>query len=308
MSRLRPTPMPSTETAERHRSRYALALYYGKDALPLLTRYQRIVVQPGHFSAAQVGWLRQRGVQVLAYLSLGEDGSGQQQDWLTDEPPTIWNTRLVNASHPQWRAQIQAQVLRDRAVFSGFFLDTIDSASRDSRHLRAMLKLVRLVRQWAGPKYLLINRGVGLLHRLRGAVNGVLIEAFSTTWQPATAPPTRSTLDHSVLPASALDALTGAFSNLGPEKYRAYTKPELDYTAQLVEQVRRLGLDVFALDYADTPRLRRFALRRAASFGIPTFVSNRELSLPNGYTPPRRASTNGHGSAGAGSNGQRSML
>lgn len=285
MSRLRPTPIPSTEAAGRSRSRYALAFYYGKDALPLLTRYQRIVVQPGHFSAAQVGWLRQRGVQVLAYLSLGEDGSGQQQPWLTDEPPTVWNTRLVNASDREWRARIQAQVLRDKAVFSGFFLDTIDAATRDSRQLRAMLKLIRLVRQWAGPQYLLINRGIGLLHRLRGTVNGVLIEAFSTTWQPST--------------GSAAARSEG---------YRAYTKAELDYTAQLVEQVRRLGLDVFALDYADTPQLRRFALRRAASFGLPTFVSNRELSLPTGYAPPKSAVSNGHSRMSAGNNRQRSLM
>ncbi|UQN09868.1 endo alpha-1,4 polygalactosaminidase [Deinococcus sp. QL22] len=281
---LTPPTLPSTEPGERSRSRSALALYYGQDALPLLTRYQRVVVQPGHFNAAQVTWLRQRGVQVLAYLSLGEDGSGQPQDWLTAAPPTIWDTRLVNASHPEWRARVQAQVLRDKAVFSGFFLDTVDSAPQDSRQLRAMLKLVRLVRQWAGPKYLLINRGIGLLHRLRGTVNGVLIEAFSTTWQS------------SVEQSSVGQASVGQ-TNAGPAGYRAYTKPELEYTAQLVEQVRRQGLEVYALDYADTPQLRRFALRRAASFGLSTFVSNRELSLPTGYAPPPKragAATEAH--------------
>lgn len=262
MGRLPRTFTPPAAVPERGRSRHALALYYGQDALPLLTRYQRVVVQPGHFSAAQVAWLRQRGVQVLAYLSLGEDGSGQPQDWLTDDPPTIWNTRSVQIGHPAWRAHVQAQVLQYNAVFSGFFLDTLDTAAQHPRQVRGMLKLVRLVRQWAGPRYLLTNRGVGLLHRLRGTVNGVLIEAFSTTWQ----------------------------SSAGSEGCRAYTKPELDYTAQLLEQVRRLGLEVYALDYADTPQLRRFALRRAATLGLSTFVSNRELSLPNGYTPPPKRS------------------
>jgi hypothetical protein len=282
LTRIPPAPptlsTPPFSAPERSRSRHALALYYGQDALPLLTRYQRVVVQPGHFSAAQVNWLRQRGVQVLAYLSLGEDGSGQQQDWLTDEPPTVWNTRLVNASHPAWRAHLQAQVLRGNAMFSGFFLDTLDAAARDPRQVRGMLKLVRLVRQWAGPRYLLINRGVGLLHRLRGTVNGVLLEAFSTTWDTRT------------WSSGTEDAPTIQGG------YRAYTKPELEYTAQLLEQVRRLGLDVYALDYADTPQLRRFALRRAASLGLPTFISNRELSLPNGYAPPpKRAGTSAPG-------------
>lgn len=282
LTRTSPLPPVPSSVPERSRHRHALALYYGQDALPLLARYQRVVVQPGHFSAAQVTWLRQRGVQVLAYLSLGEDGSGQPQDWLTDEPPTVWKTRLVNASHPAWRAHIQAQVMRGNAVFSGFFLDTLDAAARDPRQVRGMLKLVRLVRQWAGPRYLLTNRGVGLLHRLRGTVNGVLIESFSTTWQASSGQFSAS--------QPGADQSSTDQSSTGPEGYRACTKPELDYTLHLLEQVRRLGLEVYALDYADTPQLRRFALRRAASLGVSTFISNRELSLPTGYAPPPKRS------------------
>lgn len=235
------------------RRRHALALYSGQDALPLLTRYHRLVVQPGQFSAAQVRWLRGRGVQVLASLSLGEDSSGEEHDWITAEPPTIRKTRLVNASHPGWRAQIQAQIRQANTSFSGFFLDALDCAGRDPQQVRAMLKLVRLVRQWVGPQYLLANRGTALLHRLRGTVNGVLIESFSTTWQ---------------------------------DGYRVQTRPELDAAAHLLEQVRRLGLEVYALDYANTPYLRRFALRRANAFGLSTFITNGELSLPTGYSPP----------------------
>ena len=64
-----------------------------------------------------------------------------------------------------------------------------------------MLKLVRQVRQWAGPCYLMANRGFGLLPRLGGTINGVLIEALSTTWV---------------------------------DGYRTYERHELDYTAALV--------------------------------------------------------------------------
>ncbi|WP_293913035.1 endo alpha-1,4 polygalactosaminidase [Deinococcus sp.] len=239
------------------RGRRALAVYYGQGALPTLARYRRVVVQPGHFPPEKVAWLQGRGVQVLAYLSLGEvpapDDQAHPVSWAVGEHRPEWGTYLVDVARPDWRDHIQTQVLHHKSVFDGFFLDTLDGAGRDPRQFRAMLKLMRLVRRWSGPGYLLANRGLGLLERLRGTINGVLIEACSTTWAP---------------------------------EYRAYSRQELDYTERLVRQARRLKLELYALDYADSPRLRRFALRRAAALGLPTFVTSRDLSLPGGYVAP----------------------
>ena len=237
--------------------RRALAVYYGPDAAQALTRFDRVVVQPGHFSAGKVAWLQRRGVQVLAYLSLGEVPNAPPfagQSWAGGEACPDWNTLQVDLTHPDWQARLQAQVQALTPLFDGFFLDTLDCAARDLRQRRAMLKLIRLLRQWAGSGYLLANRGFALLPRLSGVLDGVLIEAFSTTW-------------------------------LGG--YRAYEPHELAYTEQLLNQARRLKLEVYALDYADSPRLRRFAQRRAGKLGVPTFVSNRELSLPGGYLEAR---------------------
>ena len=233
--------------------RRALAVYYGPDAVSALTRYQRVVVEPGHFSADKVAYLQRRGVRVLAYLSLGEVPDVPLfagASWVSDEISPPWNTRRVDLSHPDWLAWVQAQVKTLSPVFDGFFLDTLDTAAGDLRQRRAMLRLIRHVRQWAGEKYLLANRGFELLPRLSGVLDGVLIEAFSTTWQGG---------------------------------YRVYDRQEQAYTEQLLEQVKRLGFDVYALDYADSPRLRRFAQRRAARLGVSTFVSSRELNLPGGY-------------------------
>jgi hypothetical protein len=237
------------------RHRHELAIYYGQGALPTLARYKRVVVQPGHFGADKVQWLQQRGVQVLAYLSLGEV-EATDAVWATGAYRPEWNTQVVDLTSPHWRAQVHDQVLRGKGVFDGFFLDTLESATDDPRQMRAMLKLVRLVRQWAGPKYLLANRGFHLLKRLRGTINGVLIEAFSTTWA---------------------------------DGYRPYTRQELTYTRELLKQAKRLKMEVYALDYADSPSQRRFAMRRALALGVPTFVTNRELSLPKGYVSTQTA-------------------
>lgn len=233
-----------------HSGRRALSVYYGPNALNVLCRYERVIVQPGHHRVDAVRWLQARGVQVLAYLSLGMDAS-PHGDWLRGELDPVWQTRPVDVRHPEWRARIEAQVLGEKAIFNGFLLDNLDSAD-DPVQIRAMLKLVRQVRQWAGPCYLMANRGFSLLPRLGGTVNGVLIEALSTTWA---------------------------------DGYRTFERDELEYTAGLVAQARRLHLEVFGLDYAATSRARRFALRRAEQLGVPTFVSNRELSLPGGLLP-----------------------
>lgn len=245
-------PVDLRDEPKRHR---ALAVYYGQDSLSALARFRRVVVQPGHFQAEQVAWLQERGVQVLAYLSLGED-EGDPAAWHTGALQPEWNTHQVDARHPAWRALLEAQVSKLSRVFDGFLLDTLDSAAGDPQQKRAMLKLVRQVRSWAGPKYLLANRGFSLLERLRGTLDGVLIEAFSTTWQ---------------------------------DGYRALADHELDYTEGLLGQARRLRLEVYALDYANTLALKRFARSRAARLGIPTFVSNRELSLPAGLTQAAQA-------------------
>ena len=75
------------------RHRRELAIYYGQGALATLARYRRVVVQPGHFGADKVQWLQRRGVQVLAYLSLGEV-EATDAVWATGEYRPEWNTKL----------------------------------------------------------------------------------------------------------------------------------------------------------------------------------------------------------------------
>ncbi|GGK99656.1 hypothetical protein [Deinococcus radiotolerans] len=226
----------------------ALSIYSGSHSLTVLGRYQRVVVQPTHYRADAVRWLQARGVQVLAHLRLGaEDPAAEAR--LPGMPD--WPLRPVDVRDPEWRARIEAQILGEKTIFNGFYLDHVDLAE-DPVQVRAMLKLIRQVRQWAGPCYLLTNQGFRLLPRLGGCVNGVLINGLSTTWE---------------------------------DGYRVLDPAELEVTAARVAQARRLHLDAFGLDYAITTRARRFALRRAEQLGVPTFVSNRELSLPGGLLP-----------------------
>jgi polysaccharide biosynthesis protein PelA len=244
-------------------SRPALAVYYGPGELETLAGYQTVVVQPGHFPAEQVRALQQRGVRVLAYLSLGED-DGENGSWTVDQPQTNWHTHMADVRNAEWRAKIRSQVEAARPVFDGFFLDSVEHAQRNDMQTQAMLSLIHEVRGLIGDGYLLANRGLELLARLHGPVaspvNGVLIEGYSCTWE---------------------------------DGYRAYSGHELVYTAALLAQARALGLEVYALDYANTPALAAFAQQRAAQSGVSTFVTNRELSLPAGVAPTMPAQPGG---------------
>jgi hypothetical protein len=55
-----------------------IAFYYGAGEVERLSRYQRVVLQPGFYSPAELSRLREAAVQPLAYLSLSEDQGPQR--------------------------------------------------------------------------------------------------------------------------------------------------------------------------------------------------------------------------------------
>ncbi|WP_291424979.1 hypothetical protein [Deinococcus sp.] len=233
-----------------------LAVYYGPanaPAVATLGTFARVAVQSALYTPAQLGQLRRGGTQVLAYLSLGEDHA--LQDWaclpgsaayhLRANP--AWNSVLVDVSHPDWQRTVLERAGQALQHADGLLLDTLDSA--DSR---ATLTLLGLLRQRFPGAVLWANRGFGLwpqLSGLLGAGGGVLFEAFSTSHSP----------------------------------YALHSAAGLKYTAHWLAKLRRAGVAVHALDYADRPALALAARQLAAASGLPTFVSNRGLTLAGGW-------------------------
>jgi hypothetical protein len=132
------------------------------------------------------------------------------------------------------------------AGFAGLFLDTLNVELTYPEDVPHLLTLVAAVRAEAKPAYLLANRGFGMLPRLAELVDGVVFESFSARWTE--------------------------------DGYAPWPADVLEFHAQIAEQLLRLQLDLYALDYADTPGLTDFAIRRAAQFGMRCVVSDRALS------------------------------
>lgn len=223
-----------------------LALYYGFGELETLGHFERVVLQPTHYSDAELARLAQTTVP-LAYLSLGED-TGAAAPWQRQERNPDWHGHYVEASHPDWYAHVQRQAdTLLRRGFGGFLLDTLDSVDLFPDDRDAYLRLVTGIREAAPDGYLLANRGFSLLPELVQHIDGLLFEAFSSSW-----------------------SASGGTSALAPQ--------DLLINTDRVTQLEPLKLDLYALDYADTAPLAAFARDRATSHRLTSLISNRDLT------------------------------
>lgn len=223
-----------------------IAFYYGAGHLDELCRYRRVVLQPQFYAPAQLAALSSRGTQPLAYLSMSED-PGPPAPWQRPEHNPDWGGAFVHVGHPGWVAHVLGQARAATAAgFAGLFLDTLNVELTFPEDLPYLLALVAAVREEVGSGYVLANRGFGLLPRLADYVDGVLFESFSARWVT--------------------------------DGYAPWPADALEHHARIAEQLLRYDLDLYALDYADSPALADFARRRARQFGLQCFISDRALS------------------------------
>lgn len=224
-----------------------LAVFYGHGEVAVLQRFQRVVLQALHYSDDDVNALKTAQTSPLAYLSLGEDVGGAAP-WQRSECNLAWYGHYVQAAHPGWSVQVlqTAQALLSRG-FEGFLLDTLDTVDLFLEDRGAYLQLVADLRRLTPGGYLLANRGFSLLPELAEHLDGILFESFSSTWQA--------------------DGTTGMLP-----------KSDLEINAARVSELGRFGLDLYALDYADTPALEAIARDRAQANGLVPLISNRELT------------------------------
>jgi polysaccharide biosynthesis protein PelA len=223
-----------------------ICFYYGNGRLVDLARYPRVVLQPDFYSAAELRYLAENKVETLAYLSLSED-QGPPAEWQRREKNPDWGGSFVHVGDPRWVEHVVGQARDARAAgFDGLFLDTLNVELTFPEDVPHLLTLVAALRAEAGDGYVLANRGFGMLPRLAELVDGVVFESFSARWTD--------------------------------EGYAPWPADVLEFHAKIAEQLLQLELDLYALDYADTPGLTDFAIRRARQFGMQCVVSDRALS------------------------------
>ncbi len=224
-----------------------IAFYYGAGQLEKLAQYERVVLQGEFYSASEVAWLEAQGTFPLAYLSLTED-TGPAAQWQYPKRNPDWGGAYVQVSHPGWVSNVldQAKTYLDKG-FLGLFLDTLDIVDVIPEESPHVLKLLAQLRQATHPAYLMANRGFPLLPGLAEFVDGHLFESFSVAW-------TRS------------------------GNCEAWPQTTLEVHDHFARELQQTNLELFALDYADTPELEAFAQQRAQQFGMKHFISDKALS------------------------------
>lgn len=226
--------------------RRPICFYYGNGRLTDLVGYSRVVLQPDFYQPAELRYLAEQDVQALGYLSLSED-QGPPAPWQRQERNPDWGGAFVRVGDPLWVAHtVEAAKQAIARGFAGLFLDTLNVELTYPEDVPHLLTLVAAIREEAKPGYLLANRGFGMLPRLAEIVDGIVFESFSARWTE--------------------------------EGYGPWPPDVLEFHAQIAEQLLRLELDLYSLDYADSPGLAEFAERRARQFGLQSFVSDRALS------------------------------
>lgn len=224
-----------------------ICFYYGAGRLDELRRYDRVVLQPDFYPPAELAQLSEAGVQALGYLSLSED-TGPPAPWQRAEHNPDWGGAYVHVGHPGWVEHVVTQARAAvEAGFGGLFLDTLNVELTFPDDVPHLLTLIAAIREEAKPGYLLANRGFGLLPALADLVDGILFESFSARWTD-------------------------------DGEYGPWPADVLEFHAQIAEQLLGLDVDLYALDYADSPGLADFARRRAHQFGMVCVVSDKALS------------------------------
>ncbi|MDR2492044.1 MAG: endo alpha-1,4 polygalactosaminidase [Coriobacteriales bacterium] len=244
------------------------ACYYGNSsALEKLKGYDLAIIDFKAIGGAKsVADLKQAGVTVIAYVTLGEEdlppGVKPTQtggDWYIPHAANAlknseWGSYYVDAGNPRWQAKIlnEAEQLLDAGV-DGFFFDTVDTVANERvlkyRDTRAgMVDLIKKLDAAYPGAIKVVNRGFSILEDVVENIDGVMFEEFSTT-----------------------------------TSYKKWSKDDLAWTsstgAWLQDLASRHGLTVLALDYASSKSssLVSYASARARDYGFVSYMATRDL-------------------------------
>lgn len=237
--------------------------YYGPNQLERLGRVDWVIIQAGHYTPADLAWLRQAQTHTFAYLSVGEeplDGVAGVKGWHIQTEDVVspqqminaqWQTAYVDCRHEAWQAHLLEEIIPQLRTqgFAGLFLDTLDVQERFPHTRPGVWQLLRRLRRTFPDLLLIANRGFSLLPEMASLVDALLFESYSSYHQGDSCWPW-PVQDHAWLAVQAA-------------------------------RLQATGLPVLALDYAnpDQPELIKYAHGRARAAGFIPYTTNWTLDL-----------------------------
>jgi hypothetical protein len=238
-----------------------VAFFYGKPVpVAELRHFDWVVVEPAHLDAHGLAQLQRAGVQVFAYLSLGEALPGSVDERWVLGPNAGWGTVILDPAAAGWREEVaqRAQALWQRG-YRGLFLDNLDSHLRIVRGVgaqraatAALAGLVATLHDRHPELKLFFNRGFEILDDVGGLASGVAAESLIFGWDPAA------------------------------KRYVEVPEAEREWLARRLRDVRdQLGIPVVVVDYLPPSRRgeAREAARRIEAMGFVPWISTPALDV-----------------------------
>jgi hypothetical protein len=260
-------PAGPAATTQSARQRVARAksyyVYYGPNRVNELAKFDVVILHTPAATGQSVEELKSRGVVTIGYISCGEDetlrrgdgtGPGGMASWYFDKnkdgkPDThrVWKSIYANAADPKWRADRvgEAKRLVQSVGFDGIFLDTVDDVTIFPETFDGMVQLINDFRRALPDSPIIMNQSFDLLTRVAPAIDGVMLEGFTTSYNFETKSYRRN---------------PPKWDDDGLAALRKYVLPTR----------AKHPFQVFVLDYAgaDQAELIRASAERAATFGF----------------------------------------
>lgn len=222
-------------------------------------RYELLIVEPDHYSKAEVDSLKTPENTVLGYISLGEVNKYRWYYPLMEEQGFLginenWDSPYLNLADSTVRSILLDQVLPNIMIkgFDGLFLDTIDNVApyTERSHLQPyMFDIIQQMRERYPESVIIQNAGFFMLDRTHPYVDAVLIEDVATSY------------------------------NFELERYNL--KPKQEYkekVANIKSLSSKYNKPFLIVDFALNEPLRNKAISRLDTLGIPYFISTIELN------------------------------
>lgn len=209
----------------------SICFYYNEvDSVRELMNYERVVLDPAQVTSLQLKTLKDLGIRVYAYLSVGEmddEVPEKLQDAVKTENEE-WGSAVMDVSAKSWSDHLltSARSLKKRG-FDGLFLDTLDSfnvyADSDTDadyHLSQVKALRDLVTELhALMPRLILNRGFEILDALSFKPDAVAFESLFQGY-------------------SASD-----------ESYHEVSEDDRAWLLSRVNPIKEKGIEIIAVDY-----------------------------------------------------------
>jgi len=241
------------------------AFFYGRPApVNLLSHFKQVIVEPENMD--NLGYLRDRGTKIFAYVSAGE--VNWTRPWYPEIPRSWflggnkeWGSSIVDLTQQGWHDYLIDKYLTRlwQEGYRGFFLDGLESYQRavvepDARLIqeKALSNLIKRIHQRFPGVDLILNRGFGILPEVGQYAVAVVAESLFQRWDPSI------------------------------QQYTKVLEPDRYWLLEKLRQVRnQYGLQVIVIDYVDPKQkeLARTTAKRISELGFTPWVSNPGLDI-----------------------------